>query len=273
MHGNIERQIIGDTSQVIFQILGMAIAIATFIPTLIYGYSRDLRQDLKEGLMELDDEKWPIEKELDNEKLENGKKIGIKTFDIVECIVEFNNKIKAKKLKLICRIAGFIYSIDLIVTQTMILVFLTSIIGLLIYLKIAVYGTFKSSNSFGYGLLAVFIIHLVIVIISTFKFCTTYAKSGHYKKIWPAWKGFLGVFAILVIYCGFQIYLSSSIICDSSSSTNTQDSKGYYCAIRIIVVSVFILLLATISWIVPLGIYNPLTTILRKTIENHSDIK
>ena len=54
MHGNIERQIIGDTSQVIFQILGMAIAIATFIPTLIYGYSRDLRQDLKEGLMEID---------------------------------------------------------------------------------------------------------------------------------------------------------------------------------------------------------------------------
>ena len=123
--------------------MGIAIAIATFIPTLIYGYARNLIDDIKDG---------------------KGRK-----------------PIKEEEAR---KIAGFIFAIDLLVTQTMALVIVTSLSGLWTYISfllgVQLYKHLCSVYSI--GIIVLFISYLILLCKSNYQFRENLKKEYDFER-------------------------------------------------------------------------------------------
>lgn len=207
----------------IFGILSITIAIATFLPTLVYSYTKGYLDDIY------------------NHK-----------------ITDQNNSIitAEKKLSFKKAITNFVFSIDLIITQSIIMVGFTAISSLFLYL----YQHSNDQHWIPFVITSWWVIYLVIIF---FSWQTSKGLKKEYKdkNLWEKGNGvFISVFIFVSVYALSELLLSWTLFCQKSQLLYSNEDF----MLVMITISIISLILSALSWIWPVLIFSP----LRKKIDS-----
>lgn len=222
--------------QLSFQLLAIAMALAAFLPVLIYTYAKDLLRDIV-TIAELIRE--------NDSKLED-----IKDTEEKNRLLKKHKELDDRKK----RITSFLYSIDLIVTQSIFLVLLVAFEGLVIYIQ--------SITQLSVHITSILLIILYIIYFyKPFRYSFNYifTLSDIIKKNWTDYQKYQKTWLGLIIF-----YIGTSVTLIILHLFNV----WLYSLFMILAFSTVYLLISACIWIFPLIQYSP----LQASIEDKLDL-
>lgn len=239
-------------------------ALAAFLPALVYSYAKELMDELEQSFKE-------YQKDVNDRLKTSSAESGITPKDSIEC--------KKHKFHTIRKdIPGFIYTIDLILTQSMILVAFSGLVGVTIYLCcINTQYWYKAS----FIIPALTLLYFVGLIISLLKIVSL---KDQFNKHWNGWKCYTTLWGIatgiLCVIIGEHSWKFYSLLRDNPSLCAQQLKELFFreghIPLHWIVSSLTLaLIIASISWLLPLIHYTPLMgrlDLVLKDITNHEKI-
>ncbi len=229
--------------EISFQFLAIAMALAAFLPALVYSYVKELVDELEQTFTEF--------------KKPNSKKK--KKFDSIKE-----------------NITRFVFAIDMILTQSMILVAFSGLIGIIIYLSSFMIEYWLA---FGIALIVIMFIYIGSLIWSWRKINLyqatfnlhwkgKYIKDLNGKSKWlfgwkfyrTLWVILTGLLSTIILICAMYytyIQQNNSFLC-AEQIKDLYFKKGYVPLNIILSVLTLSLIMAAISWLIPLIHYTPL---------------
>ncbi len=237
--------------QISFQFLAIAMALAAFLPALMYSYVKGLVDELEQSFDEFHNNSDSVYDDIDNK-------------------AEINNKYE----KIKTNIPKFVYAVDLIVTQSMVLVFFSGFVGVTIYLSSLITDYW---NSWGIVLIIETVLYGFFILWS-YRRINTYKnnfeehwKEGivsqdngeqkwvygwiSYKRVW------LGFSVVLILLIGgFSVVFlrqNDAALCADQIKGLYLNRGSVYLNIILSVLSLALIIYA-ISWVMPLIHYKPL---------------
>lgn len=212
---------VGSLPDITFGILGLSITIATFLPALVYSYSKDLLKGLMYPKMESDEKIWK-------------------------------------------RVISFIFTNDLILTQSMIQVFFSAVYGLLIFASFII--NFESQwHIFIFTFPSLFFLFLQCSYAFKYsrKKIDNFTKSTNkIKEYWSSysfvtnwWKRFAILNLSITSICIFFIFYIRYFL----GISNNNDYIVYFKLFFVCFLSI-VLIAYAVSWLIPLVLHQPLTS-------------
>jgi len=240
-----------------FQFLAIAMALAAFLPALVYSYVKELVDELEQSHEELDKAKE------DNKKIQKDASL---TDDEKEKSENKLKKIEEKFNSLEDSIPRFVYVVDFIVTQSMALVIFSAFVGITIYLS--------SFSPEKYWLTSSICLFLELFVYALFSLGSYFLINTYQKtiliKYWSTGKirGFECYRNIWIAFTANLVIILSRFSFDyfmlNSSALGVEDIRKLYLhqasfPLHVIlgVLSLSLILYAT-SWLLPLISYKPL---------------
>jgi len=210
---------------IIYGILGLSITIATFLPALVYSYNKDLLENLRKPQLEKNERVWK-------------------------------------------RVIGFILTNDLLLTQSMIQVLFASAYGVLIFTIFII----KLDKNFE---IILFTFPALFILCLQWSFSFFYSKKNielyrsksiningseinitkyweYFKQTEKLWKYFTSINLLITTICVLFIFYFQEFGFAFIST--------YYVIVFFICFLSLVLIIYSVSWLIPLVVYSPLTS-------------